>query len=216
MNIFVASRAAEGSLVERYGIALDKIVYVGNGLNQLSAESAVVRSGRPRRVLFVGREPLRKGLDILLSAMSEVVKIIPDATLTVVGTGEFALGSEPEWLDSRGLVRDRLELSAIYDDHDIFCLPARQESFGLVAVEALSRGLPCVVSSVGELPNTVRDRLEGRVVAAEDVDALATALIELMADDREFSLMSARALARASAFDWDEIAGRILRRITNA
>ncbi|PYY48080.1 glycosyltransferase family 4 protein [Curtobacterium sp. MCBD17_023] len=212
-KIFVASRAAFDSLTEHYDVPPQKIVLTGNGLNSFSGRSPSERSGPARKFLFVGKEVQRKGLDLLLEAMASVHESRPGITLTIAGVDQQQLPGwtrDASWIDVQGLIQDRDVLRDVYDAHDVLCLPARQEAFGLVALEAMSRGLACVVTNVGELPVNVRDGIEGRVITPEDGPGLATVIFELSDVSTDLRRMSASAITRAGAFSWLSISKQML------
>ncbi len=109
---------------------------------------------RPRRnpltgsvhVLFVGRLERYKGLYLLLEALRE----IPDARLTVVGDGSYRKELErlAEGIDVRfeGFQRHP---APYYAEADIFVMPSLgPEGFGIVTMEAMAHGLPCVISDL--------------------------------------------------------------------
>jgi N-acetyl-alpha-D-glucosaminyl L-malate synthase BshA len=82
---------------------------------------------------------------------------------------------------------------------DLFLLPSRSESFGLSALEALACGVPVVASDAGGLPEVVRDGVTGRLCPVGDVDAMAAAAIDILADRDRWRAMSAAAAEDARA-----------------
>src|SRR5207244_7493305 len=70
----------------------------------------------------------------------------------------------------------------VYERNAIVVVPSRGEGFGMVALEAAERGRAAIVSDVGGLPEIVADGETGTVVPAEDVGALARALVVLARD----------------------------------
>ncbi len=85
-------------------------------------------------------------------------------------------------LESRvtfGPLRPRAELFDLVRAHHAVVVPSRTEGLGMVALEALALGRPVVASAVGGLVEVVEDGVDGVLVPADDVDALATALGEL-------------------------------------
>lgn len=66
-----------------------------------------------------------------------------------------------------------------------FCLPSRIEPFGIAILEAGALRVPVVATRVGGIPEIVTDGITGRLVPADDVAALATALAELLASPQE-------------------------------
>jgi glycosyltransferase involved in cell wall biosynthesis len=85
---------------------------------------------------------------------------------------------------------------------DVFALPSRSDSFGLVLPEAWANGVPCVGYRAGGLPWVIRDGIDGLVVACGDVAALAAALSRLAGDAELRRRMGEAGRARMPTFDW--------------
>lgn len=147
------------------------------------------RPSRPFTLLFVGLLRHYKGLDVLLQAMTSLPR---DARLLIAGAGPLraALQAQAQALELGdrvsflGRVPDE-DLPALYQAADAFVLPAlnRAEAFGLVLVEAMLSGLPCVTTEVGSGTSyVVRDGSSGFVVPPGSPQALAQALGRLAAD----------------------------------
>ncbi|MDX8408543.1 MAG: glycosyltransferase [Mariprofundales bacterium] len=138
------------------------------------------QDARPWLAVCVGRLTPVKGMDRLLAAWVEVVKLRPHARLTIVGDGELrgALEVQRERL---GLI-DAVHFAG-WDDPlpwlaaaERFVLLSRNEGMGRAVVEALAAGLPCVVANVCGLAELVDDEV-GAVVDGEDASAVARALV---------------------------------------
>jgi glycosyltransferase involved in cell wall biosynthesis len=184
---------------------------VGAGLNLEVRERAT--PGTSRRILFVGKEFERKGGRLLLSAFQRVRDAVEDAELHIVGP---TIPVEGEGITCHGLVKDRDRLSELYASAGVFCLPAQFEPFGLVVLEAMAHGIPCVVTEVGVLPDLVADGHSGLVVPRGDSEALATALITLLKNDGLRSRMGNAAGERSRAFTWSGVAGKMVDAITSS
>ncbi len=158
--------------------------------------------GRPRCVA-VGRMVRQKGFDTLVRAWSQVADRLPEAELVLVGDG-------PDARRLRGLVlRLRLtgsvrftgplrrdEVAALLPTATVFALPVRTrlaglnpEGLGLGFLEAAASGLPVIAGRSGGAPETVRDGVTGRVVDPDDVDGLAAAITDLLADRDRAAVM---------------------------
>jgi glycosyltransferase involved in cell wall biosynthesis len=96
---------------------------------------------------------------------------------------------------------------------DLFVLPSRYEGFGIAVVEAMACGLPVIATDCPSGPAEIlRHGEDGILVPPEDVDALATALAELMADQGKRRSLGSRGIEAARRFDldlvsqsWDEL-----------
>ena len=186
----------------------------GRGLAASSLHAP--RSSAPPVLLFVGRLRYYKGLDWLIRALPQI-----DARLAVVGIGPMAA----EWkaLATQEGVADRIawlgetpdaDLPALYHLADLFVLPASHasEAFGLVQVEAMAAGVPCVCTELGTGTSYVnQDGVTGRVVPPRDPAALAAAINDLLADPARRAEMSTAARARVAAeFDLDVMVERVM------
>ena len=181
-------------------------------------ERPALSGDSPVRLLFVGRLVERKGVEVLVRALS-ALSDHPDATLTVIGAGERAdvieRTARVHGISDRvrllGTV-SREELVESYATHDIFVLPAvfdakgDTEGLGVVLLEALRFERPIVASGIGGIPDIVRDGRTGTLVPPGDPDALAAALKALIRDPERAREMAAegRRLAR-EAFGWRRI-----------
>jgi len=182
------------------------------------------RAPRPRpaamtadrlNVLYVGRLEPRKGVDHLIRAMTDVHRRAPGAALVVVGDGpdRDALadlartsGIEVEFV---GRVDDD-ELPAYFQASDVVCAPATGgESFGVVLIEAMACAKPIVASRIEGYEALVGAAECGRLVAAGDAAALATAIVTLLADAGLRRACGARGLCAARAYDASVIAQRL-------
>ncbi|RLE75408.1 MAG: hypothetical protein DRZ80_02840 [Thermoprotei archaeon] len=123
-------------------------------------------------ILYVSRIVRRKGPHLLVEALRYVRKRIPSVKLLIVGEGSFEeyLRRRVYDLDLRknveflGRVPDE-ELPKIYNSADIFVLPSVYgESFGIVILEAMSSGLPVIVSNVGGLREIVKNNVDGIIL----------------------------------------------------
>ncbi len=159
----------------------------------------------PPTLLFVGRLRYYKGLDTLLEALVE----LPAVRLNVVGAGpmEEAWQALSEQLGLKGRVTFLGEVSdgylpSLYHRAHLFVLPAnaRSEAFGMVLLEAMASGLPCVSTEVGTGTSwVVQDGVTGRVVPPEAPGALASAIEALFADPDRLRVMGAAARVRVEA-----------------
>jgi D-inositol-3-phosphate glycosyltransferase len=183
-----------------------------------------------KMVLYVGRiEPL-KGIDTLLKAMALVVPryatwerdlavvIIggaPGAGIEQVNTELARLQRLRASLGIESLVtflgaKDQDTLAYYYSAAQVVVVPSHYESFGMVALEAMSCGAPVVASKVGGLAFNVRDGVTGFLVPDRDPEAMAEKIRLLLADDGLRERLGSLATAWASSFSWRKVADQLL------
>jgi glycosyltransferase involved in cell wall biosynthesis len=204
-HVAVASELVGRSVVDG-GVPAERVSVVGGGANIPVATRSVAGSTDPV-VLFVGRERERKGLDVLLDAFRRLRTAVARAELWVVGVDPR---TELAGVRVFGSVRDREELRALYRQARVFALPARFEPYGLVLLEAMSQGVPCVGTRVGAIPEIVSDGETGLLVPAGDAQALADALLEYLADPERAQAAGEAALADVQGrLSWEHVAQRL-------
>lgn len=177
----------------------------------------IARVERPT-VLFVGRfNESRKGLRYLLEALALVRREFPDVLLLVVGPGDpqryerqierAELGENVRFV---GPVPEEL-LPSYYTACDVFCAPATGgESFGIVLLEAMASGRPVVASDIRGFRFVLRHGVEGLLVERKNAEALALALVHLLADPHLRERLGKAGRQRAEQFSWPVIAQRTL------
>ena len=149
----------------------------------------------PHVVLVVARmiaAERYKGHDQVIDAWPAVVARVPDAQLVIVGTGDDRprLMNKAEQSSAAasilftGFVPDAT-LDTLYRRAALFALPSRGEGFGLVYLEAMARGVPCVGSIHDAAREVIADGETGRLVDQGDVGALAEAIAALLIDETQ-------------------------------
>jgi glycosyltransferase involved in cell wall biosynthesis len=164
-------------------------------------------------LLFVGTTEPRKNVDGLLRAYERLVQRWPDAPrLVLAGKPAADAGGVAERLTQSPLATrvDQLGYVAEEKRQDVYAgaralvLPSFEEGFGMPALEAMSLGIPVVVSNRGALPEVVGDA--GLLVDPTDTDALCDSLRRVLADDQLATTLATRGRAHAAPFSWDRTA----------
>jgi phosphatidylinositol alpha-mannosyltransferase len=174
------------------------------------------RDGRPN-ILFVGRyNESRKGLKYLLRAFSLVRQEFPMARLMVVGPGtprrfEREIDRyELKNVDFIGPVSKQM-LPSLYATCDVFCAPSTgRESFGIVLLEAMASGKPVVATNIRGYAAVVRHGVDGLLVERKNPEALAIALVHVLADDALRDRFGQAGRLRAEDHSWPVVSKRVL------
>lgn len=140
------------------------------------------------RIVCTGRLGERKGSVVLVRALAAIADRVPEAHLILAGDGDpepvrseaDALGvgdrvQTPGWVDAA-------EVASLLDSASVFALPSRDEGLPVALLEAMARGVPCVVSPVGSIPDLVVDGELGLLVPPDEPGLLADALLRVLTD----------------------------------
>ena len=214
--IFTMSERLRESFISDFGIAPERLVTVhcGPNLDELPPPRTAAPDGPPT-ILFIGRDFERKGGAMLLQAFRAVRDRVPDARLVVVGGKPNSSTAVPNGVEFRGFLnRDtpsgRAGMDRAYQEATVFCVPSRFEPFGTSYVEAMFHGIPCVGPHIWAIPEIIEDGVTGYTVAPADAEALAEALVSLLANASDAQRMGDAARARAIArFSWERIAEKM-------
>ncbi len=177
-------------------------------------------------VLFIGRINFaEKGIGYLIEAMPEVLTKIKDATLVVVGGGGESQRLE-ELIDKLGIKEKVLlagkkpftELMKYINTADVFVMPSVwQETFGQVAIEAMSCGVPIITFDAGAALEINLSEKTGLIVPAKNVAKLAEAIVKLLENDelRESYGQAARERVLAN-YTYEVVVAKLLEIINQA
>lgn len=129
-------------------------------------------------LLFCGRLEPQKGFDILLKALSELSIGDPDYLLFVCGSGDCFDRYKQMSIDLNieGKIRWcgwQSDLTSFYASSDIYVMPSRWESFGLVFLEAMNYKLPIVSTKTQAIPEVVENNITGLLSKNEDTVELS-------------------------------------------
>ena len=197
-RVITVSEFSRRQLASMLGVRTDHVEVVPNGVDERFAPgpsdpACAARHRLETRsvVLFLGGLKRRKNLGFLLDVWREVASQRPNATLLIVGGGplERALKGRAERLGLGTAVTfagrvPEAEKVAYYNVADVMVSPSSLEGFGFTVAEAMSCGLPVVVSDAGALPELVIDGQSGIVCAGGDTVAFVRGLVRLL-DDSE-------------------------------
>jgi glycosyltransferase involved in cell wall biosynthesis len=157
---------------------------------------------------YVGRLSVEKNVALLARVERELLQHgITNFRFLVVGHGseEVDLRSTLTHADFPGVLRGA-ELSAAYANMDLFLFPSQTDTFGNVVLEALSSGVPAIVTTGGGPKYIVRDQQTG-FVAAEEV--FAPTIAALVRDREHLANMRSAARQYALTCSWDAVFARV-------
>jgi glycogen synthase len=164
-------------------------------------------------VLLIGRLVYEKGFQLALEAMPRVLEEAPGTRFLVAGSGtheeelhrqaaELGLEEHGTFL---GWIGDDV-LHSLYRIADVCVVPSIYEPFGLVALEAMASGCPCIVADTGGLREVVPDDGAGLRFRARDPEALADVAVRVLCDHELGERLVAEGLDHVRSFDWADVA----------
>lgn len=191
-----------------------RIVVLPNPVPAPQGAAAGPATSRPARrtVVAMGRLERQKGFDLLIRAFASIAPARPDWDVTILGEGgeREALEADVARAGLSGRVRlpgRERDVASILRRSDLFVLPSRYEGFPNALCEAMACGLPVIAFDCPSGPaEIVHDGIDGRLVPAEDVAALAAALYELSGDEDARRSLGARASEIGARFSLPAVA----------
>ncbi len=166
-------------------------------------------------VLTVGRLQPRKGQDMLIRALPEIVRAIPNVLYAIVGDGDDyerllglsrELGVEQHVRFHRDLADD--DLVRCYQQCDLFALPNRQigndiEGFGMVLVEAQACGKPVLAGNSGGTAETMQPGVTGEIIDCTEPAQVAAKIVDFLRNGERLEQMGdAGRVWVKEKFDW--------------
>jgi glycosyltransferase involved in cell wall biosynthesis len=211
--VITSTQYGRTQIITRLGVEASRIHICPPGAPTWTALGREPNVPEDGCILFFGTLEPRKNVGVLLDAYARVLahrSTVPPLVLAGRATGAASealarLRSAPlaGHVKHLGYVPDAAR-EDLYRSARVLVMPSLDEGFGLPALEAMSAGVPVIVSSRGSLPEVVGDA--GAQVDPTDVQALADA-IERAVVDRNWAMQAARAgLARARTFTWEQAA----------
>ncbi len=158
------------------------------------------------RIVFVGTlEQLYKAPDVLIDAVAIAIGKGAKVHLTIVGDGRHRHELEQRACDRgvadhvrfTGHLKSGQPIWTELDKADLFALPSHQEGLPRAMIEAMARGLPCIGSNVGGIPELLEP---SECVPAGDAPALAAKVLEVLADPQRLAAMSQVNLRKAREY----------------
>jgi len=210
-------------IADIFGVEEARISVIPNGIDpddlapEDDAELARLRGefAQPEQklVLLIGRLVYEKGFQLALEAMPQVIERVPGTRFLVAGSGthEDELHRQAQDL---GLMEPGTFLGWIGDDvlhslyriADLTVVPSIYEPFGLVALEAMACGCPCIVADTGGLREVVPHEDVGLRFRPRDPESLAEVAVRVLSDDELGHRLVEEAYEHLRRFDWADVA----------
>jgi glycogen(starch) synthase len=223
-GVIVCSHYMRGHVADIFDLDESRVSVIPNGVDpkdlrpvgDLQALRAKFARPHEKLVLLVGRLVYEKGFQLALDALPELIEQVGDVRFLVAGSGtheaELKAQATKLGLDEHGTFLGWIgddALHSLYRISDLCVVPSIYEPFGLVALEAMASGCPCIVADTGGLREVVpTGERVGLRFDGGDAEHLGVMMERLLVDDELRDRLVTQASEHVLSFDWDDIAAR--------
>jgi glycogen(starch) synthase len=223
-RVITCSAYMREHVADIYGLEENRIDVIPNGIDpselvpvdDLDHLRGKFAAPDERLVLLVGRLVYEKGFQLALEALPGLIDRLGDVRFIVAGSGtheaELRKQASELGLDDHGTflgwIGDDV-LHSLYRIADLTVVPSIYEPFGLVALEAMASGCPCLVADTGGLREVVPNESVGLRFRSRDPESLATMAERLLTDTNLRDQLVAEAQEHVLTFDWADVARQV-------
>ena len=220
-RVVTCSAYMRAHVADIYGLEEDRIEVIPNGIDptdlvpvaDLDALRLRFAARDERLVLLVGRLVYEKGFQLALEALPGLIERLGAVRFVVAGSGtheqELRAQARELGLDGHGTflgwIGDDV-LHSLYRIADLCVVPSIYEPFGLVALEAMASGCPCLVADTGGLREVVPNEDVGLRFRSRDPESLGRMAERILTDAPLRERLIAEASEHALTFDWSDVA----------
>jgi glycogen(starch) synthase len=222
-RVIACSYYMREQIADIFGVPDERVAVIPNGIDpedlqphdepELRRLRSEFAAPEEKLVLLIGRLVYEKGFQLALEAMPALIEAVPNTRFLVAGSGtheqelrrqaaELGLLEHGSFL---GWIGDDV-LHSLYPIADVCVVPSIYEPFGLVALEAMASGCPCIVADTGGLREVVPHEEVGLRFRARDPESLAEVAIRVLSDDELGHRLVADAYEHVRRFDWNDVA----------
>jgi glycosyltransferase involved in cell wall biosynthesis len=211
-HIFPTARYVKQNLIEHYGVPPSKITPVGTGLGVIQPFHGE-KDYSSGRILFAAKGRFAdKGGELVLAAFALARRVNPRLELTIVGQNDYASVSA-DGVTALGHLTIE-DLQQVFNTHALFVMPALNEPWGLVYLEAMACKMPIVGLDRNSFPELSGGGERGIALDTATPRELAQTLVDAFADLARLRAMGERAYRYATqTFSWAGTVDTILRTI---
>ncbi len=212
-HVIAVSQLTKNIIVTRYGIPPHKVTPVYNAIDVNGRHDGPAPPrirGDEKIVLFMGRITMQKGPEFFIAAARQVLRHMDNVRFVVAGSGDLA-GRIVEMAAREGIGRKVLftgflrgkEVERIFRSADLFVMPSVSEPFGLVPLEALSYGVPVIISKQSGVSEILNSALK---VDFWDVREMANKIIAVLQRPALHAWLRDQGAAELTGIRWENSA----------
>lgn len=206
-GIFTMGNWCREDLINRCRISPDKVHAVGGGIN-LDVKLIKPENKTNNKILFVGKDFKRKGGYLVYEAFKLLKEDIHNLELYIAGPMVNPIKNPINGYYYMGLCNYE-QLSVLFNKCDVFCMPSYFEAYGLVFIEALCYGLPCIGRNAFEMPYFIKDGENGYLLNNDDPKELSLLIKKLINNDKIKQNVLNNKDIYIKEYSWDNVALRI-------
>lgn len=224
IKIFAISDSTKEDTVNQYKINGDKIKIVSCALNKIIFIPAKQKNVFNKNLLFVGRLVPRKNIIDLVKITKLLVSTDNNFILNLVGGGEYKYVEKIKKEISKNNLQKNVifygkvtddKLNKLYKSNCIFVFTSLVEGFGLVLLEAMSKGLPVVAYDIVGVRDVVISRENGFLIKSGNIYEFAEKILFLNKDFKIYQKFSRKAIKRICDFSWNRSVITLNKILTN-
>jgi glycosyltransferase involved in cell wall biosynthesis len=219
-SIIAVSKNLKDEILKSYPVKEKKVFYIPNGVDSsiFKPDNTIPEE---KKILYVGRFNLEKGIDMLPKIINTVLYHNKELKFEVIASDnklppslekvkkqfELLLEKYPDRFIWEKEILSREELAKKYNESMLVIQPSLYESFGMTALEAMACGKAVVVSNKGALSEVTG---QGGVVVPLSTKAFSRAILKLAKDYKLRERYGRRGIEKSKEYNWDEIAKQTL------
>lgn len=195
------------SFLVKSGLPDDKVIHVGGGIN---VDFSLIKPQKKshNKILFVGKDFKRKGGHVTYEAFKILKKRGENVELYVAGPEVNPIQKPIEGYHYEGQVNFK-KVAELFNMCDVFCMPSYFEAYGLVFIEALTFGLPCIGRNCYEMPYFIEDGKTGLLLKKDDANELANLMMKILSDNHFNDNVAKRHDYYINEYSWKTVAKRM-------
>lgn len=212
-HFFPISEYVRDNLRDHYGIPEENITVVGTGLGIIKPFDGT-KDYTNKKILFTAKGRFEdKGGDLVIEAFERALKKDPGLSLTIVGQDEYKDRFDHPRIKTYGFIPIK-DLQALFNEHSLFIMPARNEPWGLVYIEALLCRMPIIGLNRNSLPEITNHGKYGILLDEPDPEILAEHFVSMFSDPRKMEKTGLEGQEYVSGkYTWEITAKKITEKI---
>lgn len=206
-SIILTHAATEELKMLNNNIRDEQIIVIPDPL-PYSEDSHNISSLNNNNIIFVGRLSREKGVMRLLRIWKKISKKFPNYTLSIYGDGNEKIEME-NFIKAQSINNVKFmgfisDLKSIYINADLLCMTSDTEGFGMVLIESMYFGVPCISFDCPVSPREIIGEA-GIVIPCFDEDKYSNEIISLLSDSVKMKELQIKSLSRAKDFYMNRI-----------